>query len=146
VELPVLTFVQQKVRAGKDRRSVATLSVLCLDKRTGRSIFEATDLPRGAGVYSIEGDPSRDTVTLSLPSATVVMSFTDEPTAPQAPYQQEQQGAGASRDGAAFWGVVLAIPRALVKAAEQREDRSRSGVNAPLPAAPPVFEERHDDD
>ncbi len=84
-ELPVLVFLRQIFRPGVANAPEPKISVLCVDKRTGRVVYENEQLP-GAAVASFElfGDPATNTVTLGLPSRVITLTFTDQPVAPQA--------------------------------------------------------------
>ncbi|HEX4148163.1 MAG TPA: hypothetical protein VHY20_04210, partial [Pirellulales bacterium] len=76
-ELPLLTFasqVQRPSRMGQSSRAV----VKCLDKRTGRMIFE--DQSPGP-ILSVEqtGDPQHHQVTVKTSKNSVRLTFTSEP-------------------------------------------------------------------
>jgi tetratricopeptide (TPR) repeat protein len=92
--LPVLTFAcQQYLRPAGGGGTRYQMSILCLDKRTGRSIDPLEGLAGSAGNASLRpnnmlggielaGDPKQHTVQLRLPQNTVVMTFTDKEAPP----------------------------------------------------------------
>ncbi|MFV2068524.1 MAG: hypothetical protein ACC645_16260, partial [Pirellulales bacterium] len=112
-DLPVLTLVQQVIRPERKSQRT-TLSVICLDKRTGRPLIDLSDLPRGSEVFRIDGDPAQQTVTLTLPARRLTMTFTDRPIPPGPPLQDGVETAAAQQTGLSILG---AIPRSLIKAA-----------------------------
>jgi len=112
-DLPVLTLVQQVIRPERSSQRT-TLSVLCLDKRTGRPLLDLSDLPRGSGVFRVGGDPADQTVTLTLPGKRLTMKFTGQPLPPEPPLQDDADAAADRRTGLHILG---AIPRSLIKAA-----------------------------
>ena len=86
VDLPVLVFVRQVHRAAANVRDPRT-SVLCIDKRTGRVVYEKDQLP-GASLsnFDIEGDASEHVVTLSMGARVITLSFEDQaPAKPKRP-------------------------------------------------------------
>jgi hypothetical protein len=78
-QLPLLVFVvQTNQRRGPGRREPTT-SVLCIDKETGRVVFEKEGLPQTIfGNLQLSGDPERNTVTLALPPKVIELTLTDE--------------------------------------------------------------------
>ena len=84
-ELPVLTFVRmsqdQKRRNGNNQ----LLSVLCLDKRTGRMIYQKDDLNGQAHGFDIWGDVATKQIRMSFPNNNndnlqhVTLAWTDRP-------------------------------------------------------------------
>jgi outer membrane protein assembly factor BamB len=98
-ESPLLFFVRNKIRAtGGAPNSRVSGSVLCLDRRDGRVVWDSeteTDAPRQVtgqiNLCDIAADPARSTVTLNLLSQPTVKSvtftLTDQPVAPQPPAQ-----------------------------------------------------------
>jgi hypothetical protein len=70
--------VQTNQRRGPGRREPTT-SVLCIDKETGRVVFEKEGLPQTIfGNLQLSGDPERNTVTLALPPKVIELTLTDE--------------------------------------------------------------------
>jgi hypothetical protein len=83
-ELPVLVFLRTvQTNQGQQRASI-----LCLDKRTGRAVYEEDELPQMIQNYEITGDAKEKTVTLvAAPTQTITLKFTDSPVPPEPPYQ-----------------------------------------------------------
>jgi outer membrane protein assembly factor BamB/tetratricopeptide (TPR) repeat protein len=90
--LPVLTFAcQQYLRPAGSSGTRYQMSILCLDKRTGRKIDPLEGLA-GAnappnnqlGALELAGDPKMHTVEFRMPQHTVALNFTDKavPAAP----------------------------------------------------------------
>ena len=78
-DLPVLVFARQLQRVNPVNAREPKMSVLCIDKRNGRVLYQNDQLP-GSTVASFEmmGDPVAHTVTVSLPSQVITLTFTDE--------------------------------------------------------------------
>ena len=83
--VPVLVMARQVHRLGPVSPREPKTSVLCIDKRTGKVVYQNDQLP-GSTVASFEvlGDPAARTVTIGLPSRSITLTFTDEPADPQA--------------------------------------------------------------
>ena len=83
-ELPVIVFLRTMVVNLNQQHA----SMLCLDKRTGRAVYDDDDLPQLIQTYDIIGDAKEKTVTVTgAPSQTVTLKFTDKPIPPEPPYQ-----------------------------------------------------------
>ena len=78
--LPLLVFVRQVQRRRSSGRREANTSVLCIDKRSGKVVFQNDALPTTmlAGL-ELSGDPTSDTVTLALPPKVIELTLTNEP-------------------------------------------------------------------
>jgi outer membrane protein assembly factor BamB len=81
--LPAFVFARQIHTTSPVNQREAKMSVLCIDKRSGRVLYQNDQLP-GSTIASFEiaGDPVAHTVTVSLPSQNIKLSFTNEPMAP----------------------------------------------------------------
>jgi len=79
-QLPVLVFVRMVHRAPPGgARSDPKASVLCIDKRTGRVVYENDQLPASMiGSFELSGDPATHTVTLNLAPTLITLTFTDD--------------------------------------------------------------------
>lgn len=83
-ELPVIVFLRTIVM----NQSQQHASVLCLDKRTGRAVYDDDELPQAVQSYDLSGDAKEKTVAVvAAPSQTVTLNFTDAPIPPEPPYQ-----------------------------------------------------------
>jgi hypothetical protein len=84
--LPLLTFCRLLQRRGSRQPS---LSVLCLDKRTGHAVFESDRVEPQAPVAfgcNVAGDPQQATITLG-DARPLELSFTGLPLAPRPPFR-----------------------------------------------------------
>ncbi len=85
-ELPVLVMARQMHRSGPLNQREPKLSVLCLDKRTGRVVYQNEQLPGSAITnFELNGDPTAGTVTVSIGSRQIALALTDEPLDAQPP-------------------------------------------------------------
>jgi outer membrane protein assembly factor BamB len=84
-ELPVLVLIRQVHRVGPSSVREPKLSIMCIDKRSGRVVYSKDELP-GTTVPSCEitGDPAAKTVTIALANRVITLAFTDEQADPQA--------------------------------------------------------------
>jgi outer membrane protein assembly factor BamB len=137
-ESPLLLFVRNQNNVGGGR-TTQSVSVLCLDKRDGRVVYDGGVTQNGttaqqASHCDILADPVKRTVTLALitqPSpSSLVFQVTDKPFPPQPP---AQTGEVASETAGQPAGTVDgSIGRAI-------ERINRGGNPADLiPAPPPV--------
>ncbi|GIW90672.1 MAG: oxidoreductase [Pirellulaceae bacterium] len=88
---PILTFVRG-VRSGNS----TSLSVVCVDKRDGRAVYENYQLPllqASLLLFEIAADPVAKNVRLQAGGQQVYLEFTGEPIPPAAPWQGTQGGA-----------------------------------------------------
>jgi hypothetical protein len=84
--VPVLTFCRLLQRRGSRQPS---LSVLCLDKRTGHAVFESDRVePQAPMAFgcNVAGDPKQATITLG-DARPLELSFTGLPLAPRPPFR-----------------------------------------------------------
>lgn len=137
-ELPVLTFVRM-AQAPQRRSGNQMLSVLCLDKRTGRMIYQKDDLHGQAHGFDIWGDTATKQIRMSFPNnngdnmSSVTLAWSDRPRSPEPPFQDDladfaAQGSG-SKSSTAFKSLFRAWGRSSESPAEDP-------FEAPLPAAP----------
>jgi len=79
--LPVVTFACQTYQQRPNGQSRYKASVLCIDKRNGRTAFQKTfDNP--TGLFEVTGDAAKKTVALTMQQNTVTLTFTDKPIPP----------------------------------------------------------------
>ncbi len=92
-DLPVLTFAESHTKQrkpGRSSRSVS-VSVLCLDRRTGRPVFEKDGLSQNDSVVRANGDPHDNTVTLSLRTTNYQLKFTEKPLPPEPSFEDDRE-------------------------------------------------------
>jgi outer membrane protein assembly factor BamB/tetratricopeptide (TPR) repeat protein len=128
-DLPVLVFVRQ-VQNGNQMK----LSMLCLDKRTGRAVYQKDDITGQAYAFEAIGNPDERTVALQTPGQSTVLKFTDQPVAPEPPYQ-----AGIESPRTPAQSSIGRLFRILGEAAEQMNDQA---MPIRPPAVPPVDQRR----
>jgi outer membrane protein assembly factor BamB len=79
-QLPLLVFVRQISKPAQPPRADNKMSILCIDRRTGRVVYENEQLPPPTtGTQELSGNPAAHTVTLNLGARIVELKFTDEP-------------------------------------------------------------------
>jgi len=84
-ELPVLVFLRQMNRPGPLSSRDPKLSVMCVDKRTGNLVYNKDDLDGTVlSSCSLTADPAARTVTISVPTQTITLSYTGQSEEPQA--------------------------------------------------------------
>jgi outer membrane protein assembly factor BamB len=132
-ESPLLFFVRNRTDVKEGGNNRQAVSILCLDKRDGRIVFD-NSAGQQANHCEIIADPLKRTVTVSLlnqPSPTLlVFQVTDKPFPPQPP---AQTGDVASASVGELPGTVdPSVGRAI--------ERLNRGENpaALVPLAPPI--------
>ncbi len=122
-ELPVLTFVRHV-----QQRNQMKVSLLCLDKRTGRAVYQNDEVNGQAPSFEASADPDEKTVTLQIPGQSIVLNFTDAPVAPEPPYQAGiEPPAAAAASSKVGW-----IFRILGEAGDQIERASEADEAPPV--------------
>jgi outer membrane protein assembly factor BamB len=117
-ELPVVVFAQLISQRDSNGRTRGNMAVVCLDRRTGRAVYEAADLPRAGGNLDLEGQPKRKTVTLRTAARNSEMTWTDTPVEkPEPPFQESGPGTASTGGPTGIFRLLDAIPRAIAKAA-----------------------------
>jgi hypothetical protein len=74
-DLPILTFAC-RVFDGKGGRKT---SLLCVDKRSGRTVYQGEEVAGSVNFFQVAGDAKKKTVDLMDSTHTVVLTFTDKP-------------------------------------------------------------------
>ena len=87
-DLPVILFLRPtQVRSNQGSGEVKS-SVLFLDRRNGGAVHqEELAQPLNNMTFELTGDRHAKTVSLLLPNQTVTLHYTDDPLAPEPPYQ-----------------------------------------------------------
>jgi hypothetical protein len=120
--LPVLIFVRQ-AQTGNQMK----ISMLCLDKRTGRAVYQPDNITGQAYAFEAVGNPDERTVTLQIPGQATVLKFTDQPVAPEPPFQ-----AGIEPTAVQATSNIGRLLKILGEAAEQIGDQAMP-IPPPLP-------------
>lgn len=81
--VPVLIMARQVHKLGPVSPREPKTSVLCIDKRTGKIVYQNDQLP-GSTVASFEimGDPTARTVTIGLPARAITLTYADDASPP----------------------------------------------------------------
>lgn len=109
--LPILTFARHVHHSAGNGQPDAKTSLLCVDKRSGRVVYQ-NDSVLNTAISNFEqvGDRSDDTVSILLPGKTVTLKCTDKEVPPEA--AAEQAGAKRGR-GSAVESAAEALGRIL---------------------------------
>ena len=86
VDLPIIVFAGRLIRQSRSR-SPNTISVLVLDKRTGRTLFRSQELPLSSNDYCAVGQDEKQpfTALVQMASRTIRLQFTDDHVSPGPP-------------------------------------------------------------
>lgn len=74
-ETPVLLLLRQFTPPAAQGPRREQTSVLCLDRRTGQPLLDKKDIPTQTNAYEMTADRGQQTVTISLPAKTFVLTF-----------------------------------------------------------------------
>jgi outer membrane protein assembly factor BamB len=78
-DLPVLALLRQVTKPGPINSRDPRLSVLCIDKRTGKVVYDREDLPgTTVSACSFAADPAEQRVTITLPNQEIALTYTGE--------------------------------------------------------------------
>jgi hypothetical protein len=121
-DLPVLVFVRQAQRENQMK-----ISMLCLDKKTGRAVYQKDNIDGQAYAFEAAGNPDERTVNLQIPGKSIALKFTDQPVAPEPPYQ-----AGIEPPRGAAQSNIFRLLKALGEAADQINEQA-------MPIRPPAL-------
>lgn len=102
---PALFFVSRLIDRKSNRKSETT-KLLCLDKRTGRSLYRDDSLRSiGNGGWSVRVDGGGEPrFTVLMPQSTVSLRFTDAPRPPEPVALAEVEGRGKNVSSG-LWGI-----------------------------------------
>ncbi len=78
-DLPVLVLLRQMTRPGPISSRDPRMSVMCIDKRSGKVVYHKEDL-QGTTVSScvLSADPAAQRVSISLPNQEITLTYTDQ--------------------------------------------------------------------
>ncbi len=118
-DLPILVFVDRVIN--RDASGTSTgLRLLCIDKRSGRTVFRDDALPDTAGgLFEMRAQwDNEPRVSVETSSRLVQLTFTDQPRPPQPPANDELE-AVRPRDERGLWGVGRRMGSALQNALQR---------------------------
>ena len=84
-ESPFALFLRHITTTGGRAPRATRTSVVALDKRDGRVVFQRDDIPTTTGAYALLAEPHHQSVTLLLPGKAYTMDLTDQPAPPSPP-------------------------------------------------------------
>ena len=79
--LPVITFACRVYDQTKTSNKRNTVSVLCLDRRTGKEAYKG-NVPYSYNSIEISGDAEDKTVTLNMHRSSILLKYSDNPASP----------------------------------------------------------------
>jgi hypothetical protein len=136
-QLPFLVFTERESQRGADGGSTK-LRLLCLDKRTGESVYRNDDLPdTGGGQFRVrvdrgltnETDQATPAVAIEMSALAVRLTPTDRPR-PPAPPAQDDLVADREFSERGLPGVARQIGKALEDAQRSAQEAARRGRGA----------------
>lgn len=111
-EVPLLFFMRQ-LRESNSRSRVATkTSILCLDRRDGRIVYENDAIPTQTYTYDILADRVKNSVTVAVASRLITIDLTDQPRPPSPP---AQTGTASSLTHAGRRSVAGDVAKAILR-------------------------------
>lgn len=146
-EIPFLVFAEQKMTRDAAAGGGARLRVLCLDKRTGQTVYRNENLPAtSAGRFRIRADRTASTVVLETATGKIQLTVTDRPRPPQPPTNDDLESAREISERG-LRGIGERLSGALREALEGRPpEPPRQPVPAAVPNQNNIPPEQGDDD
>ncbi len=137
-ESPAIVFLQNRRRktATRSPGGAYKAAVLFIDRRDGRELYTADGLDRMLN-YSIEADPSKQTVVVKTNVNEFVMKFTDQPVASSKPVEIKLQPSAGDKAMKSVGNIADAILKAITeKAKKEQQAKPKQGVKAAPKVAP----------
>ena len=107
--VPIVTFACQTYQPRPNGQSRYGASVLCIDKRNGRAVFDKT-FDTTTGLFEVTGNAAKKTVDLTMQQRTVTLTFTDKPLPPpSAADAKSGKPSPAGKSIRALWDSVQKI-------------------------------------
>ena len=135
---PLLVFLRQ-VSTASSRNSNAPsqrTELVCLDRRTGRRVFEQTrkDGLGGTSLFSMEAHPDKQMMQLRLSSKSFEFLFTDQSTPPEPPAQIVElhwlaPQALVNRVSSSISGGIKQLINAVPKPAAPGKPQDKNGIS-----------------
>lgn len=132
--IPLLVLVDREERRDASAGGSSHLRLLCLDKRTGQSVFRDDDLPDTAGGHFriLAERGAAPTVTIEMSTRTVRLSLSDRPRPPEPPANDAVEAARKSL-GRGLWDVGRKMGDVI-----QEAWQNPGGTIWPVPASNPL--------
>jgi len=116
--LPVLTFACQVYTKNLLGRGQYNASVLCIDKRSGRVVYEKSS-GNSTSVFHVVGDAVKKTIDIVMRQKTITLTFTDKPLLPPSEVSGiANPSSPASKGARVIWN---SIQRMLGRAPDESE-------------------------
>jgi outer membrane protein assembly factor BamB len=108
-DVPIVTFACQSFQQKPNGQARYQASVLCIDKRNGRTAFQKT-FDNATGLFEVSGDAAKKTVDLTMQQTTVTLTFTDKPLPPPSATNAPSDKASATKKTIhALWDSVQKV-------------------------------------
>ncbi|MGC4004368.1 MAG: PQQ-binding-like beta-propeller repeat protein [Pirellulales bacterium] len=133
-ELPCLVFLRMGVPKNGGNQFV---SMLCLDKKTGRLVYKKDDQPGQPQNFDVLGDWEAGQVRLMVPSQTgdgrnaIVLEYTDRPRSPEPPFQETLTTASDAKSASRGIGGLFGGLRRAVEGSSRRRSEANPFDEAP---------------
>ena len=142
---PTLVFLQntRATATANVRHTTYQAAILVLDKRDGRKLFAAEGLERILS-YSIESDPTIQTVSVKTNVHEILLKFSDKPVESAQPYQMKVETAASTQIIENVGKIAGAVLEAFTEKAQQeaaKEVKPPPQKTAPKKPAEPVKKE-----
>ena len=131
--LPVLTFASQVYQRRSNGSGSYHVSVLCIDKRTGRKVCEEK-FANSTGIFELYGDPEKKTVDVVTQRNRVTMTFTGEPLPPETEERKETEKEKKKEPPSIGSAIFKALEKAIGE--EPAEEETKLVPAVPVPRAP----------
>jgi outer membrane protein assembly factor BamB len=80
-ELPTVVFLRQIRKTENGRSKGIATSMLCLDKRSGKVLYQSDDISTQTRAFEMVGNPDDRTISFQLPGKTLQLKFPNTPEA-----------------------------------------------------------------
>jgi outer membrane protein assembly factor BamB len=124
-EIPLLVFVDRKMTRDGNAGGGSRTRILCLDKRTGQTIYRNDDLPNTSAtqlrIRALQSEAP--TVSVAMNEAQILLSMSDRPRPPQPPADDDLEIPRSSAERG-LWGVAGRMGSALQSALEAQPEDS----------------------
>lgn len=104
--LPALVLARQVHRLNPTTNREPKISVMCIDKRSGRIVYQNDQLPGTTiGNMEVTGDAAAHTMTITLPTRIIQLAFSEKPLPQQSARMQTSPGLVLDSEGLQKLGV-----------------------------------------
>lgn len=126
--LPIVVFACQLYEQKQNSPSRPLLSILAIDKRTGREVFRK-NIPNSSGVFHVVGNVEQKTVSMMTPNQTIALTFTDKPllSPEQAAEKKKSEQPKDKTYRALFKSIEKSMGQLLGLPADKEEDGEELG-------------------